>query len=234
MNALAIIPARGGSKRLPGKNVRLLGGIPLIAWTVGAALQGACFGEVLVSTDDARIAEVAREYGASVPWMRPAALSTDTAGTVDVALHALEDHEARRGPVRAIVLLQPTSPFRSPDAITRALALFDAHDGQRPVVSVVPARSHPSWTFRIVGDYLEPFLPLNISRRSQDLEAAWTLNGSIYVISPQRLRKENAFLTEDMLPLVMDAPGESVDIDTLEDFEICEFMLERGRTTHGR
>lgn len=99
MNILALIPARGGSKRLPGKNIKLLGGLPLIAWTIRAAWKSTCCTDVLVSTDDESIAGVAREYGASVPWLRPSCLSTDTASSVDVAIHAVDAYESINGEV---------------------------------------------------------------------------------------------------------------------------------------
>lgn len=226
MRLLALIPARGGSKRVPGKNIKNLGGLPLIAWTLRAAHDSGVCGAVVVSTDDEAIAAVAREHGADVPGLRPAELASDTAGSVDVALHALDRYEAAHGPVDGLLLLQPTSPFRTADTIRRGAALFAKTHGRRSVVSVSPAPSHPAWCFRTTPDGMEPFLGWEaINHRSQDLEPAWALNGALYLISPARLREVRRFLTPDTLPLVMDDPREAIDIDTPEDWARAEARL---------
>ena len=113
MKILALIPARGSSKRLPGKNTKLLGGLPLIVWTIRAAKESGCCTQVMVSTDDPEIAAVARDFGAEVPWLRPPELATDTASSVDVALHAIANCGAGSHTIDGLLLLQPTSPFRS-------------------------------------------------------------------------------------------------------------------------
>lgn len=226
MRLLALVPARGGSKRLPGKNIRLLGGKPLIVWTIDAATQIAEICDVLVSTDNQAIAAVCKEAGALVPWLRPAELATDTANSVDVALHALDWYEAEKGAVDGLLLLQPTSPLRSADSIQRAVALFEKNEGQHPVASVSPASSHPAWCFRSTAEGMAPFLGWEtLGQRSQDLEPAWMLNGAIYLIAPGRLRAERTFLTPDTQPLIMDSLSESIDIDTASDFELCESTL---------
>lgn len=230
MKILAVIPARGGSKRLPGKNVRPLGGLPLIAWTIRSALESACCVDILVSTDSPAIAEVARGYGASVPWLRPASLATDTASSMEVILHALERYETENGVVDAVILLQPTSPFRTAQKIREAVILFERWGGLKPVVSVSPASSHPAWCFKISGAQMEPFLNWEgLKKRSQDLESAWILNGAIYIASPDYLRKTKEFLTVDSVPLIMEEGKENLDIDTMNDFRICESMLDVNR-----
>ncbi len=230
MKILAVIPARGGSKRLPGKNIKTLGGKPLIAWSIDAARASGCCVDVLVSTDDPAIAEVAKAHGASVPWLRPAELASDTAGSVDVLLHAVDWYQAHRAPLDAVLLLQPTSPFRSSDAIARAVDLFKAHQGQRPVVSVSPASTHPAWTFRVGSEGMSPFLGWgDLGKRSQDLEPAWMLNGSIYLMAPDQLRQVKSFLTPNTLPFQMQQPQEALDIDTASDFELCEWLLLDGQ-----
>lgn len=227
MRILGLIPARGGSKRLPGKNLRLLGGLPLIAWTIQAARDSGCLTEILVSTDDEAIADVARTHGAHVPWLRPADLADDVAGSADMAIHAIDAYQAEHGAIDGLMLLQPTSPFRAPDAIARAIDLFSQADGKHPVVSVSPASSHPAWSFRLSQDNLDPFLGWQaIGQRSQEQEPAWALNGSIYLISPDRLRQERSFLCPDARALTMENPGEDLDIDTALDFFLCEKMLE--------
>lgn len=229
MNTLALIPARGGSKRLPGKNIKELGGLPLIAWTIIAALESDSCTEVLVSTDDEEIAEISIKYGATVPWLRPADLSSDTALSADVAIHAVEAFEKAQGAVDALVLLQPTSPFRTSDSISRALKLFREHDSLKPLVSVTRANVHPSWCFYLnePEQGLTPCLGWEgMVTRSQDKQEAWSLDGSIYVISPERLRNDLSFISHDVVPFLIENKYESIDIDTNDDFEVCELHLE--------
>lgn len=226
MKILALIPARGGSKRLPGKNIRLLGGRPLIGWTIAAAQDSGVCSYIIVSTDDEGIAQVARTQGADVPGLRPAELASDTTGSVEVALHALEHHEQEHGPIDGLLLLQPTSPFRTADTIRTAVQKFIGTAGEHPVVSVSPAASHPAWCFRTTEHGMEPFLGWEaLSKRSQDLEPALVLNGAIYLIAPDRLRKESSFLTKDTQPLIMKNDLEEIDIDTLADWEKAEAAL---------
>lgn len=230
MKLLALIPARGGSKRVPGKNIKPLGGMPLIAWTIKAAQESRVCTRIQVSTDDEDIAEVSRKYGAVVPGLRPADLATDTAGSMDVAIHALDMCEQEFGVPDGLVLLQPTSPFRTAETIRRAAALFEASGGAHPVVGVSAATCHPAWCFRATATGMEPFLGWDvIGQRSQDLEPAWMLNGAIYVIAPSRLRSERKFLTPDTLPLIMTDAHEAIDIDTPADWAEAETTLRPKR-----
>ena len=225
MRLLALIPARGGSKRIPGKNVRPLGGRPLILWSVDLAVRLPEIGDVLVSTDDAEIAEIAREAGALVPWLRPEELATDVASAVDVCLHALDWFEAERGPVDGLLLQQPTSPFRTPGSVRRGMEIFSA-SGRRPVIGVSPARSHPFWCYRIEGDEMRPFIAgVGQTARSQDLPPAYVVNGAFYLIAPDDLRRDRTFETEHTVPLVMEGPWEDIDIDTEQDWARAEMMV---------
>lgn len=228
MKLLALVPARGGSKRLPGKNVKSLGGKPLIAWTIEAALASRVCVDVMLSTDDPEIAAVGAHYGAWVPGLRPECLATDTASSVDVALNALETYESLNGEVEGLILLQPTSPFRKAETICRAVELFSADEGVRPVVSFGPSPCHPAWCFRIHPGGVDPFLGWNAIRgRSQDLEPAWVLNGAVYVISPARLRAARSFLASDVTPCLMEDAVESIDIDTPTDWAMAEAVLRQ-------
>lgn len=223
---LAIVPARGGSKRLPRKNVLPLGGKTLIAWTIDAARESGCFVDVLVSTDDVEIAEAARAHGALVPWLRPAEFATDTARSIDAVLHALDWYERERGTVAGMMLLQPTSPFRSAATIRDAAARFLELGADVPVVGVSAAENHPAWTFSVEGSRMQPFCGWDsLKLRSQDLPPAYTLNGAIYVSTPARLRATQSFYAEDMHALVMPNRAESLDIDTAEDWECAERRL---------
>jgi CMP-N,N'-diacetyllegionaminic acid synthase len=219
------VTARGGSKRLPGKNLRLLGGRPLITWSIAAGLNIPETADVLVSTDDAEIARVALLAGALVPWLRPTELATDEATSVDVSLHALDWYEERHGPVDGLLLLQPTSPYRTPESIRRGIASF-GENGQRPVVGVSPARPHPALCFRIERDQLVPFVDTaTFGTRSQDFPPAYAVNGAFYLIAAGELRATRSFFGRGATPLIMTMPAEAIDIDTEEDWMIAEAML---------
>ena len=225
MRILALITARGGSKRLPGKNIRLLGGRPLIGWSIDAAKNIPEICDILVSTDDKAIAEVARNAGALVPWLRPAELASDTASSVDVCLHALKWYEDKNGGVDGLLLLQPTSPFRASDTIRRGIGLFRGHQ-RRPVLGISPVQSHPMWCFRMEGETLRPFMGGGgIHLRAQDLPPAYVVNGAFYLITPEVLRKRHSFFTDDMVPLLIAQPEECIDIDTEWDWKMAEAAI---------
>lgn len=230
MRILALITARGGSKRLPGKNKRLLGGKPLIVWSIDAAKGIPEICDILVSTDDPETAVISEAAGALVPWLRPAELATDTATSVDVAIHALDWYEKENGLVEGLLLLQPTSPFRSHEQIAAAVNAFAAN-GHRPIVSVSPAASHPAWCFRIYERRLHPFINMDGTKlRSQELEPAFALNGSIYLIDPNQLREARTFFTEDGEAIVTNQVMASIDIDTEFDWLIAEAIAAARRT----
>lgn len=236
MRILALITARAGSKRLPGKNLRPLGGSPLIVWSIDVAkgIHEIC--DILVSTDNAAIAEVARNAGALVPWLRPAALATDTASSVDVCLHALDRYESENGKVDGLLLLQPTSPFRSRGTVLRGIELFRVHQ-HCPVLGISRAESHPMWCFQIEGKTMRPFMDDGgLHLRSQDLPLAYVVNGALYLIAPEDLRKLRSFYCDDMVPLVIDEPKECIDIDTEWDWTMAEAAISsngpRNRTVN--
>ena len=231
MKIVALIPARGGSKRLPRKNTKLLGGLPLIAWTIRTAIQSGCCADIVVSTDDPGIESVSREFGATVPWLRPVQLSSDTARSVDVAIHFLDWYEAEKGTVDGLLFLQPTSPFRTAETISKAVKMYSDDAGRVPYVSVSPAASHPAWCFRITDTGMSPYMGWEtLGKRSQDLETAWVLNGSIYLISPDRLRSEKTFLTTDAKPIIVAEMTEAIDIDDSYDWAMAESVLLAGAT----
>jgi len=226
MRILALITARGGSKRLPGKNIRMLGGKPLIVWSIDVAKDIPEICDVLVSTDDPEIQMISTEAGASVPWLRPADLATDTAGSDDVALHAMEWYEREKGAIDALLLLQPTSPFRTNETVRKGIELFKRHDRQS-VLGVSPVHDHPMWTFKLEGDYLVPFIrDHGVRTRSQDLPSAYVINGSFYLIAPAELRRRRSFWGPTTIPLIMESPQETLDIDTEWDFRMAEYFLE--------
>ena len=237
MKILAVITARGGSKRLPGKNLALLGGRPLIVWSIDAAKGIAEVCDILVSTDDLAIADVARKAGALVPWLRPAELATDTATSENVCLHALDWYESKSGTVDGLLLLQPTSPFRSRQTVEQGIRLFQLHK-RRSVISVSPAKSHPYWCVQIQDGRVRPFVnQVGLNLRSQELPPAYVLNGALYLASPEMLRAKRSFCDNDTVPLVIDDPEEGLDIDTEWDWRMAEAAVRtrlRGRLKEPR
>jgi len=225
MKILALITARGGSKRLPGKNIKLLGGKPLIEWSTDIAKNIPEICDILVSTDDEAIADVVRNAGVLVPWLRPADLANDTASSVDVVLHALNWYEREHGKVDGLLLLQPTSPFRTRETLLRGITIFRANQDQA-VIGVSPAESHPMWCFSVNDQGMQPFIAgggLHI--RSQDLPTAYVVNGAFYLVSPDVLRATRSFYGKGMVPLIMGQAKESIDIDTEWDWKMAEAAL---------
>jgi len=235
MRILALVPARGGSKRVPNKNIRELGGKPLINWSIEAAQGIPEILDILVSTDSLVIADVARAAGALVPWLRPAELSTDTATSIVVCMHALDWYEKENGQVDGLLLLQPTSPFRKTQTIQAAIQLFKKY-AKRPVVAFSPAESHPMWCYRVAGDAIYPFVHgVDQPTRSQDLPPAYVVNGEVYLATPGYLRANSSFLGSETVPLVIEDKllviedkREALDIDSDWDWLLAENMLNYG------
>ena len=226
MKILALVTARGGSVRLPGKNLRPLGGKPLINWSIEIAQDIPEICEILVSTDNESIADVSRQAGALVPWLRPEELATNDAISVDVAIHALNWYEAEKGIVDGLLLLQPTSPFRSRQTVLNGIALFEK-TGMLPVVGVSPTHAHPLWSFKIENEELLSFIDNSgILKRSQDLEPVYIVNGSFYLISPSDLREKKSFFGQRTIPIVSESEQEALDIDSEMDFAFAEFIYK--------
>ncbi len=220
---MGLIPARGGSKGLPGKNIRPLAGLPLIGWTLRAASDSGAFERIVVSTDSPEIAAVARSLGSPVPWLRPAELAGDLSPSIDFVLHALERLKADEGfEPDVLMLLQPTSPFRSAESIRRAAAAFGASDAES-LVSVSPVIEHP-WSCYFMDDAgmmrrAVPDAP-EVLRR-QDLPPAYAPDGSIYMATPRLLRERRAFMAPGTLGFLTPS-DESADIDTADDWTLAE------------
>jgi CMP-N-acetylneuraminic acid synthetase len=225
MKILALIPARGGSKRLPRKNIKLLDGKPLINWTIESVNGIPEICDILVSTDDPEIASVAETAGAKVPWLRPPHLSTDLATSVDVAIHAIDWYEKEFCCVDGLLLLQPTSPYRTKLTIQNGIDLFKKFN-QEPVIGVSPSQSHPQWTFKQQGEFIIPFLQDHkIDARSQDLTPSFSPNGLLYLVSPEFLRREHSFGGLRAIPCHTSSIKEAIDIDSNWDFEFAKYML---------
>lgn len=222
---LIIIPARGGSKGIPRKNIRLLDGKPLIAYSIEVARAVTPAPEnIILSTDDDEIARVAREWGIETPYMRPAELGGDCVGTREVLLHAMDWADSRGITYDCVLLLQPTSPLRAVADVEKALNLY-RHDIDM-VVSVMPAAANPYYDcFETDADGF-----LNISKgpgtytRRQDAPEAWQYNGAVYVINPESLRRTPMGCFRRRIPLVMPREN-SIDLDTPLDWTIAEAII---------
>ena len=225
LKIIAIIPARGGSKGLPGKNIRPLAGKPLIAWTIDAAKKVKAIDRVIVSTDDKKIAAAARRSGAEVPFMRPAKLARDRSTTLSAIQHAvswLKTHENYQPDV--IVLLQPTSPLRDAGEIQKAMALLQKSKADS-VVSLCLAEHSPHWMKVLKGNRVYPLLKnAKENSRRQDLPPVYHINGAIYITRYKTLMTQKRILGRDTRAFVMDAAS-SVDIDTPLDFKTAEMIL---------
>jgi CMP-N,N'-diacetyllegionaminic acid synthase len=220
---LAIIPARAGSVGLPGKNVAELGGVPLIGWTVRAAIASAMFKTVLVSTDGADIARAAGNWGAQVPFVRPSELATADARSVDVISHALDATQTNG----TFALLQPTSPFRSSHHLRQAVAMFE-DNAKNAVVSV--SKGKPSaWLFsRSEAGILSRLTsPQALVHRRQDSEATFAPNGAIYLCTRSQFEQEQGLFPLGVLGFVMDEI-DSLDIDDAEDLALARAVAEAG------
>lgn len=224
MRVLGVIPARGGSKAIPGKNLVPLGGRPLLAWTADAA-RASSLTRVVLSTDDERIARAGRELGLEVPFLRPASLATDEAASIDVALHALDACSTPDDPYDAVMLLQPTSPLRTGADIDAAIALLDA-SGADAVISVVDVGGHhPARMKWLEGDRLldPPFAEPVENQPRQALRPMVIRNGALYLTRTAVLRRRT-FKGEDCRALVMPAER-SVNIDEPLDLVVAEAVL---------
>jgi len=223
MKLLALIPARGGSKGIPGKNIKQLAGKPLLGWTIDSAKQASCVDQIVVSTDDEEIASVARELGAEVPFMRPSDLATDHAPAIDLVMHALE----QLPDVDWVLLLQPTSPLRTAEDIESIVRLC-IERGASSAVSVTEADKHPYWMYecdergrlqRVISD--QPVIT-----RRQDLPLAYALNGALYLACREWFFEHRLFIGPNTLGYVM--PKErSVDLDTPQDWNWVEYLIEQ-------
>ena len=196
LKILALIPARGGSKRLPGKNIKDFCGKPLIAWTIEEALKSKFLEDVIVSTDCERIAEISKKYGASVPFLRPSSASTDKATAVDVINHLIQYLEKVELNFTHILLLQPTSPLRTVVDIDSSVNLLLSKDASA-VFGVCEAEHPPEWLNVLPNDQsFGSFLkPEEVSKRSQDFEKYYRLNGAIYLFSMEEFLEEGGIHT---------------------------------------
>ena len=222
---IAVIPARGGSKRIPRKNIRPFGGKPMIAWSIEAALQSGCFDQVIVSTDDTEIAEVARTYGAAVPFMRPAELSDDHTGTIPVIRHAIEWFKQQGAVPGKVCCIYATAPFVRGENIQKGLDILDS-TGSDYAFSVTSYAFPIQRALRLTAaGRVEMFHPEHFNTRSQNLEEAYHDAGQFYWGRSSAWLAGKPIFSPDATPVIL--PRHRVqDIDTPEDWESAEWMLK--------
>ncbi|MBA6153401.1 acylneuraminate cytidylyltransferase family protein [Gelidibacter maritimus] len=223
MKPLIIIPARGGSKGVPGKNIKLLNGKPLIQYTIEAALEITTKENIIVSTDSPEIKSVVEEIGIRVPSLRPKELATDRVGTYEVLLHEINQLEKKGKFYDYLIFLQATSPFRTGKQIKEALKLYN--DNMDMLVSVKETKANPYFVLREEDEkgYLVPSKSFTADRR-QDVPKVWELNGAIYIINTNTLKKKPINQFTKVKKYVMDEFS-SIDIDTMMDWQLAEKLL---------
>lgn len=225
MRNLAIIPARSGSKGLPDKNIKLLNGKPLIAYSIQAARNANLFDEIYVSTDSIQYAEIACEWGASVPFLRNKELSSDTASSWDAVKEALLKYKQSGKEFDTITLLQPTSPLRRAEDIINGYEVFQKKEAQA-VVSVCEVDHSPLWCNILPQDHsLANFLNkdlLNVPRQS--LKTYYRINGALYIVDKECLMSGEDIYNDKCFAVIM-SKDHSVDIDDAFDFKVAESLL---------
>ena len=224
---LALIPARGGSKGVPRKNLRLLSGRPLIAYTIAAALESPSLTEIVVTTEDAEIAEVARGFGAKVPFLRPASLAGDETAMEPVIQHAvLEIEKIYSVRVDAIVLLVPTNPFRTAEHIEAGINIL-LESGADSVVSLVEEDYPIAWLQTVVdGKVVPKFSNLKEVHRRQEASKIFKRNDAFFIFTRETIMDRGVVQGPDARPFIM-PPRYSVDIDNEWDFQIAELLMSR-------
>lgn len=231
-SVIAIIPARGGSKGLPGKNIKKLCGKPLIAWSIEAGLGSQYIDEVMVTTDSEEIARVAREFGASVPFMRPTELASDTSTSMDAIKHALDFYENKlHKSFDYIVLLEPTSPLRVKEDIDNAIERLLENPPATAVVGICKTESqNPAFLVKKnINNFLVGYenADMKILRR-QDISDVYFFEGSVYVSHTDTLRTKNTFYHENTLGYEF-PKWKSIEIDDLDDFIMVEALMQQKR-----
>ncbi|MCC7418319.1 MAG: acylneuraminate cytidylyltransferase family protein [Acidobacteria bacterium] len=232
-SVVALVPARAGSKRVPGKNVRRLGGHPVIAYTIAAAIDSGVFADVIVSTDDERYAEIARHYGARVPWLRPAALAGDASPDVDWVEQALRELKASGRAFDCFSLLRPTSPFRQASTIRRAWAAFKGEAGVDSLRAVERCRQHPGKMWIVRGRRMTPLMPFGPaaqpwhSSQTNTLPEVFVQNASLEIAWSRIVLDGRTIAGEVVMPFLTDGL-EGFDLNSPEDWIVAEHHVRTG------
>ncbi len=230
--AVAFVPARSGSTRVPGKNIRVLGQHPLIAYTIAAARASGVFGAVVVSTNDEQTAEIARHYGAEVPFLRPESMAGATSPDIEWVEHALEALRTAGRDFDCFAILRPTSPFRTAETITRAWDAFTAAGGVDSLRAVEPVKQHPGKMWVVRGDRLLPLLPFGPasqpwhSSQLPSLPEVFVQNASLEIAWSRVVRDGRTIAGETLVPFLTDE-REGFDINDRWDWQLAEQMVSQ-------
>jgi len=226
MKVIAIIPARGGSKGIPKKNIKILSGEPLIAYTIKDALKSDKISRVIVSTDDDEVSKISREYGSEV-IKRPKNLARDDSSVIEAIFHVINELQIKNDKNSIIILLQPTSPLRTVEDINNSIDIYMNSEPCQSVISVFETTHPPFWSLKIINGYLKPLFGIEMyERRRQDFEKVYIPNGAIYLINIDTLIKFKTFNCKYTVPYIM--PKEkSIDIDDEIDFMLAELLMEK-------
>ncbi len=220
---LALITARGGSKGIPGKNIKNLGGKPLISWTIEVAKSSKYLDRLILSSDSSEIIDVALSCGCEVPFVRPSELATDQSSSIDVVLHAINSLDTKYD---YILLLQPTSPFRKSSDIDGIIE-YVIDNNLELAISVSKVKKHPAYLYKISGKKLIPYIDVTHQLRRQDMPSTYEHNGALYFSSTEYILKEKTYNNPLASPYEM-VGKVNIDIDDVDDWEYAEFLINRG------
>lgn len=224
MKNIAIIPARSGSKGLKDKNIKEINGKPLLTYSIEAALDSKLFDTIYVSTDSESYAKIGVEYGAQVPFLRPAELASDTASSWDAVRCALKQYEEIGKIFDTVTLLQPTSPLRTSEDILGGFQLFQENRA-KAVIGVCEVEHSPLWCNTLPEDRkMDAFIKPESDKRRQDLETYYRINGALYIVDTKKIMETDQIYDAECYAYIMDQ-SHSIDIDTKLDFEIAKTML---------
>lgn len=223
---LSIIPARKGSKGILNKNIKELGGKPLISWTIIEAKKSKFIDRLIITTDSDEIAKIGREEGAEIPFIRPAEISQDNSTATEVILHTLQWFYKNDKSYDYFIYLQPTSPLRKVDQIDQALKLIISDERSDSLVSVSAPSKHPYWMKRINNNgFLEDFFKTDkLYNNRQELPQVYTVNGAIYISKWDVFLEDNSFYKGNCLPFIIEG-NSSIDLDTIDDWNYAEYMI---------
>lgn len=222
---LALIPARGGSKGLPGKNIRSLNGKPLIAWTIEEAKKSRYLDTIIVSTDDKKIAAISETYGAKVPFIRPKYLATDNAAGINVVLHCLKQFKNVIESFPVLVLLQPTSPLRKTEDIDKAIEFFFSKSADS-LTSITDFEHSPFGMLKLYRGFITPVYKKWMLAQRQNQPVVYRENGAIYICNTAFILKKKSFYSKKTVGFYM-PPEKSIDIDTEIDLKIAGAFLKK-------
>jgi CMP-N,N'-diacetyllegionaminic acid synthase len=235
-STVAFIPARVGSKRVPGQNVRVLGGHPMIAYTIGPALDSKIFDAVIVSTDSEEIAAIARHYGAEVPFLRPAALASDTSPDIEWLEYTIGELSAKGRDWDCFSLLRPTSPFRTADTIRRAWTTFTSQERVDSLRAVELCTQHPGKMWIVRGQRMSPLLPFGNGEQPwhstpyQALPRVYAQNASLEIAWTRVVRERRTIAGDVLVPFLTEG-YEGFDINDAFDWMVAERLLADGKVT---